>query len=356
MWASIEVFPKNPVIPLPSGRQQIRVTATFADGTMRDVTRDAFIESGDSEIATADREGLMMAIRRGEAPVLARYEGAYAATTLTVMGDRTGFAWQDPPANGRIDELVASKWLRMKILPSGLCTDAEFIRRVHLDLTGLPPTADQVRAFLADDQPMRAKRDALVDQLIGSEPFIDHWTNKLADLLQVNRKFLGGEGAAAFRRWIRKQIEENTPYDEFARRIITATGSNKDAPAASYYKILRTPEDTMENTTHLFLAVRFNCNKCHDHPFERWTQDQYYETAAYFARLGLKQDPASKDKKIGGSAVEGRQNRSTKSCTTKPKARSATYERGKRPSLVSPTLVTTRRPMMQLDASSLPPG
>ena len=124
-------------------------------------------------------------------------------------------------------------------------------------------------------------------------------------LLQVNRKFLGTQGAVAFRDWIRGEIENNTPYDEFCHKIITASGSNKDNPAASYYKILRTPEDTMENTTHLFLATRFNCNKCHDHPFERWTQDNYYELAAYFARTDLKRDDASGDKKIGGTAVEG---------------------------------------------------
>ena len=121
----------------------------------------------------------------------------------------------------------------------------------------------------------------------------------------MNRKFLAPEGAKLFREWIRKEVAENTPYDKFAQKIITATGSNKDNPPASYYKILRTPEDTMENTTHLFLATRFNCNKCHDHPFERWTQDNYYEMAAFFAQVGLKADPASGKNKIGGNAVEG---------------------------------------------------
>ena len=106
-------------------------------------------------------------------------------------------------------------------------------------------------------------------------------------MLQVNRKFLGGEGAQTFRDWIRKQVAANTPYDQFVHTILTASGSNKENPAASYFKILRTPEETMENTTHLFLATRFNCNKCHDHPFERWTQDQYYQTAAFFAQVDL---------------------------------------------------------------------
>jgi WD40 repeat protein/mono/diheme cytochrome c family protein len=301
----IEVFPQNPVVQLIGAKQQLRVVATYADGQTRDVTREAFVESGNTEVATADRNGLLKAVRRGEAPMLARYEGAYAATTLTVMGDRTGFVWTEPPANNRIDELVAAKWQRMKIQPSGLSADADFIRRVYLDLTGLPPKADEVKAFLADTRDTKVKREELIDKLVGSEDYIEYWSNKWADLLQVNRKFLAPEGAAAFRKWIRDEIAANTPYDQFAKKILTATGSNKEVPQASYFKTLREPTTTMENTTHLFLAIRFNCNKCHDHPFERWTQDQYYQTAAYFAQFGLERDPASGDRNIGGTAVEG---------------------------------------------------
>lgn len=301
----IQISPKNPVIQKIDSTQQVRIVASYADGSSKDVTREAFITSGNTEVAVTNRWGLMTALRRGEAPILARFEGAYAATTLTVMGDRTGFEWKQPESWGPIDELVAAKWERMKILPSELCTDAEFLRRVYLDLTGLPPTAEQVRAFLADKRDTRVKRAEMVDQLIGNEDFVEYWTNKWADLLQVNRKFLGAEGARAYRDWIRNHVASNTPYDQFVRQVITAEGSNKDNPAASYYKILRDPADIMENTTHLFLGVRFNCNKCHDHPFEKWTQDQYYQTAAYFARVGLKADPASGKRKIGGTAVEG---------------------------------------------------
>jgi WD40 repeat protein len=303
--ARIEVFPKNPTVQRLGEKQQVRVLATYADGKTRDVTREAFIESGNTEIATADRSGTMTAVRRGEAPVLARFEGAYTATTLTVMGDRKGFVWKQPPANNRVDELVAAKWKRMKILPSELCSDAEFIRRVSLDLTGLPPKVNEVQAFMADTRDTRTKRDELIDKLIGGKDYVEFWTNKWADLLQVNRKFLEAEGAAAFRQWIRNEVEKNTPYDQFAKKILTATGSNRENPAASYYKILRDPSSIMENTTHLFLAVRFNCNKCHDHPFERWTQDQYYQTAAFFAQVGLKTDPASGERRVGGTAVEG---------------------------------------------------
>lgn len=303
--AKLDLLPKDPIVEQVGGKQQFRVAATYADGTTRDVTNEAFIESGNIEVATAERGGVLTSIRRGEAPVLTRYEGQYGATTLTVMGDRTGFEWQQPQAWNRIDELAAAKWQRMKIRPSELSTDAEFIRRAYLDLTGLPPSADDVRAFLADARETRVKRDELVDKLIGSDAFVEHWTNKWSDLLQVNRKFLGVEGATAFRQWIREQIAKNTPYDQFVRAILTAHGSNREHPEASYFKILRDPEPTAENTTHLFLGIRFNCNKCHDHPFERWTQDQYYQLSAYFARVGLDRDPASGNQNIGGTAVEG---------------------------------------------------
>ncbi|GAA5507063.1 DUF1549 domain-containing protein [Novipirellula caenicola] len=303
--ASIEIFPTNPTVQAIGARQQVRVVATYRNGTSRDVTGEAFIESGNSEVATADANGLLTTIRRGEAPILARFEGAYAATTLTVMGDRSGY--EDPllVTHNTIDELVARKWHRVKVVPSPLCDDATFLRRVHLDLTGLLPTSDQVKSFLADSTESRVKRSKVIDQLIGSEAYIAYWTNKWCDLLQVNRKFLGVEGSTKFREWIRTCVAENRPYDEFVRQVLTASGSNNENPPASYFKVLRTPEDTMENTTHLFLGIRFNCNKCHDHPFERWTQDQYFELAAYFAQVDLKKDPASGDRKIGGSAVEG---------------------------------------------------
>ena len=301
----ITLSPENPVIQSIGDQQQIRVIASYANGAERDVTHESFTQSGNIEIVEVDDTGLITTLRRGEAAVLVRYEGNYASTIVTVMGDRSGFVWDEPEKFNKIDEFVASKLERTKTASSGVCSDQDFVRRIHLDLTGLPPSTDNVMGFLADTRDSQTKRRELIDQLIGSEPFIDLWSNKWADLLQVNRKFLAPEGAKLFREWIRKEVAANTPYQEFAQKVLTASGSNKVNPAASYYKILRTPEDTMENTTHLFMGVRFNCNKCHDHPFERWTQDNYYEMAAYFGQVGLKKDEASGDKKIGGTAVEG---------------------------------------------------
>lgn len=285
---SIELLPHDPQLAMPEMQQQMVVIAHYTDGSRRDVTADAFVDTSEKEIVDVDTHGLVTAVRRGEAALLARYEGRYAATTATVMGDRTGFDWVDMPEHNWVDMLVYDKLERVKILPSELCTDAEFVRRVYLDLTGLPPTPHDVREFLADRRPTRTKRDELVDRLIGSDYFVEHWTNKWADLLQVNRKFLSEKGAWSLRHWIRDAVATNMPYDQFVHAILTGSGSTYQNPAASYLRVLREPDLAMENSTQLFLGVRFNCNKCHDHPFERWTQDQYYDLAAYFAQVGRK--------------------------------------------------------------------
>jgi hypothetical protein len=305
--ASLAIQPRGAVIPLSGMKQQMAVYATYTDGKVRDVTAEAFVESSNTEVATVDRLATVTAVRRGETTIMARFEGAYAAAPLFVMGDRSGFAWKDVGPYNYIDKLVYEKLRQVKVLPSSLCSDADFIRRVYLDLTGLPPEPEQVRAFLADGRPSRTKRDEIVDKLIGSTDFIEHWTNKWADLLQVNRKFLGEVGATAFRKWIHEAVADNMAYDHFAYAILSASGSNIDNPPAGYFKVLREPGAIMENTTQLFLAIRFNCNKCHDHPFERWTQNQYYETAAFFARVGRTEDPRFKGQKVGGTDVEGAQ-------------------------------------------------
>ena len=304
--SSISITPQNPTILLPGMSQQFVVIAQYSDGLTRDVTREAFIESGNIETASADPKGVVKALRRGESAVLVRYEGAYAATTLTIMGDRTGFEWAGtPPVFNEIDRLVDAKLQRVKTLPGVLCSDAEFLRRIHLDLVGLPPTPVEVRTFLADSRDTQIKRNEVIDRLIGSVGFVEHWTNKWADLLQVNSKYLGEEGAWAMREWIRQAVATNMPYNRFAYEVLTASGSTLENPPASYHKILRQPDLAMENTTQLFLAVRFSCNKCHDHPFERWTQQQHWSLAGYFAQIGRKEHPDAMGQKIGGDAVEG---------------------------------------------------
>lgn len=283
----IEVLPAEITLDLPGRAQQVIVLAHYPDGTTREVTRDAVITSNSEEIAKV-KGHTVTGIRRGEAAILIRYEGNYASQEIRIMGDRSGYQWADVPEYNYVDEHVHAKLRKMKILPSALCTDAEFIRRVTLDLTGLPPTADKVRAFLADAAPSKDKRVKLIDSLLASDDYTEHWANKWADLLQCSGENLGMKAVWQYRDWIRQSVAQNKPYDQFVREILLAKGSSYQNPAANYYRVLREPGKIAEDVSQTFLGVRFNCNKCHDHPFERWTQNQYYEFSAYFAKVSFK--------------------------------------------------------------------
>ena len=284
----LEASPTTAELTTPSVKQQILVIAHYPDGTTRDVTREVKYTSSVPEVATVTDDGVITAVRRGETAILIRYEGAYATNEIVVMGDRSGFEWVETPEYNYIDKFVHQKLKKLKILPSALCTDEEFVRRVHLDLTGLPPTPDQTRAFLNDKTASKEKREKLIDALLESDEFVDQWTHKWADLLQCNRKFLGEKGAWLFRKWIREAVAKNKPYDQFVRELLTASGSTYKNPAANYYRVSREYKDAVSNTTQLFLGVRFQCNVCHDHPFEKWTQNQFYEFGAYFGKVGIK--------------------------------------------------------------------
>jgi hypothetical protein len=291
----IEILPAEVEMDLPGRAQQFLVLATYPDGSVRDVTRDAHFSVSNTEATEVDRHGRVRGLRRGEAALLVRYEGLYGTALLTVMGDRSGYQWTEVPEHNYIDRHVHAKLRKMKIQPSDLCTDAEFMRRVSLDLTGLPPKPEAVRAFLADPSPSRAKRDQLIDQLIGSPDFLEFWANKWADLLQCNSENLGQKSVWLYRAWIREQLARNVPYDQFVRSLLTAQGSSWENPAVNYLRVLREPGKMTEDVSQTFLGVRFNCNKCHDHPFERWTQNQYYELGAYFAQVGVKRGQVGRD-------------------------------------------------------------
>lgn len=296
----LEVLPASVDIDLPGRVQEFVILASYPDGTTRDVTREAMLSSNNEEIALV-KDGTLTALRRGEMAVLVRYEGLYSSREVAVMGDRSGFTFQPMPEFNYVDRHLNAKFARMKLNPSELCTDAEFIRRVFLDLTGQPPTADRVRAFLAEATESKRKRELLIDELMGSPAFADFWANKFADLLQCNSENLGQKGVWVFRNWIRSQLVANRPYDQFVRDLILAQGSTFDQPAGNYLRALRDPGKMTEDISQTFLGVRFNCNKCHDHPFERWTQTQYYEFGAFFAQVAFKRGTLGRDRLIRGN-------------------------------------------------------
>jgi hypothetical protein len=291
----LEVFPATSVLQNPKETQQLIVVAHYPDGTSRDVTRDAVFETSTFEVAVVGKTGEVEGVRRGEAAALVRYEGQYAVAPVSVIGTRDGYAWKASPEFNFIDKDVDSKLQKMKLWASDLCSDAEFLRRISLDLIGLPPTLEQTRAFLADGRDSRTKRQAKVEDLLASSAYVDHWTLKWSDLLLNKRKYISEKGVWAFRNWIRQSLTADKPYDQFVSDLITASGHSLETPASNYYRIAREPGIVMENMTQVFLGIRFNCNKCHDHPFERWTQQQYYELAAYFSSVGRAQGASADD-------------------------------------------------------------
>jgi hypothetical protein len=220
--------------------------------------------------------------------VLVRYEGRLAVVNVTNYEERPGLNWTAGPEHNYIDKHVNEKLRRLQILPSALTSDAEFLRRVSLDLTGLAPTPDQIREFLADKTETRKKRALLIDRLMDRPEFVNHWSVKWSDLLQVNRAKLGDKGVWTFRDWIRDSIASNKPYDKLVRELVTARGSTFRNPPANFLRFTKEPKVAMETTTQLFLGVRMVCAQCHDHPFEQWTQNQYYSLSAFFAGFGTK--------------------------------------------------------------------
>jgi hypothetical protein len=284
----LEVLPNEVFLHGPNQTQQVIALAHYPDGSVRDVTREANISSNIPEIADVDASARVKSERKGEAALLVRYEGKFVAVPVTVLNPNPGFAWSALPQYNYIDNLNDAKLKRLKIQPSPVVDDAEFLRRVSLDLTGLAPKPDEIRAFLADKTDSRAKRTRVIDQLLASPEYIDTWTLKWGDLLQVSRRYLGDKGMWEFREWIRDSIAQNKPYDKFVYQLLTARGSSYENPPANFFRVTRSAKVSMEKTTQLFMGVRLVCTQCHDHPFEKWTQNQYYEMAAFFASVGLK--------------------------------------------------------------------
>ncbi len=284
----LDVKPEEILLREPGGEQALEVIAHYGDGSTRDVSALAVVESNSTSTAKVEEGGVVRGERIGEAAILVRYEGKFTTVPLTVLNPAPGFAWKRLPQNNFIDKHIDAKLKRLKIQPSDLASDEAFLRRVYVDLTGIPPTPEQARAFLNDPDSSKAKRTRLVDDLLGSRPYIDHWSLKWGDLLQSNRKHLGEKGMWAFRQWIRDAIASNQPYDDFVRELLTSVGSTFQSPAANFFRVNDDPKLAMETTTQLFLGVRMVCAQCHDHPFERWTQNQYFQLAAFFAAVGMK--------------------------------------------------------------------
>jgi hypothetical protein len=310
----IETVPAKRVLHQPAARQQIMVLGHFSDGSVRDLTALTDFTTSNESVGSVDVQGLVTKNGRGETAILGRYLDKMSTTYLTFLEDVPGFAWNNPAEQNFVDAAVFEKLKQLQILPSELCADDEFLRRVTLDLTGRLPTSEEAGAFLADQSP--AKRVAVVDRLLESSEFASFWTLKWADVLRSNSKKLKTAGVHKFREWIYESIRTDKPLDQFARELLTANGSVYENPPANFWRASRDPLDATETTAQLFLGVRIQCAKCHNHPFERWTQDNYYGIAAAFARVGRKNSVDADEEIIftqaGGEVTQPRTNKQMK--------------------------------------------
>lgn len=285
----LEVWPRERVLDAPACGQQLVARATFSDGATRDVTQLARFTSTDESTATVSGPGRVVRARRGEATILVSYAQFVATARLVFREPVPGLVWVDPPENNFIDRHLFARLKLLGIPPSELSDDAMFCRRVHLDVTGLPPQPEAVVAFLEDGRP--DKRERLIDALLDRPEYAEFWALKWADRLGCNQRFTGQKGAYSYYRWIHDQIAANVPFDRFVRAIVTAKGANYTNPPASFYRRVRGPEDAVETVSQLFLGVRLQCARCHNHVAERWTQDDYYGMAAFFGQITYKNGP-----------------------------------------------------------------
>jgi len=284
---SLRVFPHERIAAPGTLDQQLVVTAEFDDGTTRDVTRQAAYDVSDPTRAEVSGVGLVHARRPCETAIAIRYMNGRCTSRLAFLADRPGFVWRGPATNHPIDTHLFAKLKAIRINPSGLSSDSEFLRRAYLDCIGRLAEPDEARAFLDSHDP--EKRGKLVDRLVERPEFADHWALKWADLLRNEEKTMGEKGAWVFQRWLRDQIARDTPLDELTRRIVTGLGSTWQNPPSSFHRTNRDPMTAAESVSQVFLGIRLQCARCHNHPFDVWTQDDYYGLAAFFGNVARKQ-------------------------------------------------------------------
>jgi len=277
-------------------RQQLRVDAVYSDESVRDVTSWAKYDSMDEAILDVTSTGLVSTLDAGQAPVMIRFEGQ-AAVSMFVVPYQKSFELADWKSNNFIDELAAVKFQQLGIQPSPLCDDATFVRRAFLDSIGTLPTSEQVLAFLNSDSP--EKRRDLVDELLGltgdpdrdihNDSYAAFWTLKWSDLIRNTSNGGGVELAMwSMHNWMKEVFRTNRPFDQVVSELVTAKGSVYSSGPANYFRIFRNSTELTEATAQLFLGVRLECAKCHHHPFEKYTQGDYYGFSAFFSRVGTK--------------------------------------------------------------------
>ncbi|RMF85654.1 MAG: DUF1553 domain-containing protein [Planctomycetota bacterium] len=288
---SLALFPPQAVLPAGGATMQITARGEYSDSTDRDVTPLAVYSSLNDAVASVDARGRITTHDAGETFIMARFGTFAEVTQVIVVGDEA-FTWpSEAKPRNYIDEAIHAKLRKLRIAPSEVCDDATFARRVYLDVIGIPPTVDEIRAFLADERD--DKRARLIDELLQRPEFPEVWAMKWAEMLRIESQKLNVKGVQLYTAWLRDAIQRDAPMDQIVRELLTADGGNYQNPPANFYLVEREPTLMAENVAQVFLGIRIQCAQCHNHPFERWTMDDYYSFAAFFAQIGRKpsEDP-----------------------------------------------------------------
>ena len=285
----LEIHPSQATLR-PGVRHRLVVRAFFSDGRSEDVTRWGKYTSSDASVASVGEDGMAETAGHGEAALSVWYLDRIAAARISVPfpGELPSEVFRNADRRNFIDDLVLEKLQQMRIPPSDLCTDSEFLRRAFLDAAGILPTGEEAKRFAADPDP--GKRSRLVDALLERSEFADLWAYKWSDLLLVSSSKLTPAATRTFHGWIRQAVAENKPWDRLVEEIITASGSNLANGPANYYLLHDEPTALAENMTLTFMGISINCARCHNHPLDKWTQDDYYHLSSFFSRVGRKND------------------------------------------------------------------
>jgi hypothetical protein len=284
---SIEIFPKGGVLNGNDETQKLTVRAKYSDGSDRDVTSLAYFMTSNENSALVTQQGNVTAKNRGEAFVMARFDTHTEGVHFLVLPKNQPFEWKNVPEDHFVDKLINDKLRKLRIQPSELCDDAEFIRRASLDICGIVPTVQQVNNFVASKEP--GKRAKYVDELLNRKEFVEMWVMKWSELLQIrSTQQVSYKATLLYYNWLREQISSNVPVDEMFRNLLGSEGGTFTNAATNYYQNEQDTLKITENVAQVFLGMRIQCAQCHNHPFDRWTMDDYYGFAAFFTQIGRK--------------------------------------------------------------------
>jgi hypothetical protein len=284
----VDVYPTAMVLDGKGERQRLTVRARYSDGTVRDVTTLALFLSNNDAAAKVGPDAVIVAGDRGEAFVMARFATFTVGVPVIVLPKDLQFTWPNVPENNYVDTLVHAKLKKLRIEPSGVCTDEEFLRRVFVDVVGTLPSSDEYRAFMADQSP--DKRAKLMDDLLGRKEFAEMWVLKWAELLQVrSSNTVSYKAMLLYFTWLQDKIARNVPVNEWVQELLGASGGTFKSPATNFYQGEADILKVSENVAQVFMGMRIQCSQCHNHPFDRWTMNDYYGFAAFFRQIGRKQ-------------------------------------------------------------------